>query len=246
MDPDKQKWTGVSSSSIIPFLLLDSSSHLRVHTFTREKAAVTCGSFLSLPLHIQAMTKPILQLLSIVPILPPLPPSLHKLVKWPSCKNRTAPPRSTPRDAQPEAPHQLSRLLIRPPRPTQCSFALPLVDSTHFLHEEGLFDTRHQELVGRCWRCWRSNRRTPSWEEDRVRPLPGEVWRGASWFSRPLLTCPDGLTLWEDSALDWGKALLVTDTSLYRRMPLDTLPGYSRRITPWNHCLPDQTSLKLP
>lgn len=245
MDPDKQKWMGVSSSSksIIPFLLLDSSSHFRVHTFTREKAAVSCGSFLSFPPYIQAMTKPILQLLSTVPILPPLPPSLHKLVKWPSCKNRTAPPCSTPRGVQPEAPHQLSRLPIRPQHSTKCSFSLPLVDSTLFLHEEGLFDTRHQELVGRCWR---SNHRTPSWEEDRERPLPGEVQGGAGWFSLPLLRCPDGLTLWEDSVLDWGKALLVTDTSLYRRTPLDMLAGYSRRITSWNHCLPDQTSLKLP
>lgn len=151
-DPDKQKGTGVSSSSksIILFLLLDSSGHLQVHTLTREKAAVTCGSFLSLPPHIQAMTKPILQLLPIVPVLSLLPPSLHKLVMWPSCKNRTAPPRSTPRGAQPEAPRQL-----RTPDPGSTLYLsarspFPLVGSTHFLHEEGLFDTRHQELAGRC------------------------------------------------------------------------------------------------
>lgn len=126
-----------------------SSSHLRAHTFTREKAAVACGPFLSLPP--TSRQRPSLSYNCCqLSQFSPLPPSLHKLVKWPSCKNRTAPPRSTQRDAQPEAPHQLSRLPIRPPRPAQCSFALPLVDSTYFLHEEGLFDTRHQELVGRC------------------------------------------------------------------------------------------------
>lgn len=118
--PEKWIQTSRSERGSPPVLSLSSpfSSWIQAVTSmsthsTREKAAVTCGSFLSFPPYIQAMTKPILQLLSTVPILPPLPPSLHKLVKWPSCKNRTAPPSSTPRGVQPEAPHQLRRPPIR-------------------------------------------------------------------------------------------------------------------------------------
>lgn len=173
-------WTGSCSKSIIPFLPPGFKRHFHVHTFNQRKRLSLCGSFLSFPPYIQAMTKPILTNCCQQSHL--CLHCHHLCTSWwnglPAKQNR---PTQLHTEGRP-AGGSSSAEKTPDPGSTQCSFSLPLVDSTLFLHEEGLFDMRQQELIGRCWRL---NHRTPSERKTERDLFQGRSSGRAGWFSLP-------------------------------------------------------------